>query len=256
VSGHPVTDEQCKANNYSILLVTGIANSYNLKEYVQKISNDVIHLNFSDHHLYKRSDIKKIEHSLHTIENPRFWVFDILTLEEFDSGKGETKLTQRLTRMDFTSAIILKLPQSAIADATMLTAMRDHAKSQGWEGLIARRDVGYEGDRTKNMLKLKDFYDAEYVVKSAVMEKQRVIVEGREVEEEVLSAVLIEHKGNFVRVGSGFSMEERREYYANPEKIIGKVINVQYFEETVDQHGNNSLRFPVFKWNHGKSRSI
>jgi DNA ligase-1 len=106
------------------------------------------------------------------------------------------------------------------------------------------------------MLKLKDFYDAEYLVKSAIMEKQRVIVEGREVEEEVLSAVIIKHKGNLVRVGSGFSMEERREYYANPEKIIGSVINVQYFEETVDQHGNNSLRFPVFKWNHGKSRSI
>jgi DNA ligase 1 len=200
--------------------------------------------------------LKQIQRKDHTIENPRFWVFDILTLEEFDSGKGETKLTQRLTRMDFTSAIILKLPQSAIADATTLVAMRDHAKSQGWEGLIARRDVGYEGDRTKNMLKLKDFYDAEYLVKSAVMEKQRVIVEGREVEEEVLSAVLIEHKGNFVRVGSGFSMEERREYYANPEKIIGQLITVQYFEETVDQHGNNSLRFPVFKWNHGKSRSI
>jgi DNA ligase-1 len=200
--------------------------------------------------------LKQIQCKDYTIEHPRFWVFDILTLEEFDSRKGDSSLTKRLTRINFDSSIIVKLPQSSVTAESALIAMRSHAKSQGWEGLIARRDVGYEGDRTKNMLKLKDFYDAEYLVKSAIMEKQRVIVEGREVEEEVLSAVIIKHKGNLVRVGSGFSMEERREYYANPEKIIGSVINVQYFEETVDQHGNNSLRFPVFKWNHGKSRSI
>lgn len=200
--------------------------------------------------------LKQIQRKNHTIEKPRFWVFDILTLEEFDHGAGETPLTQRLARMEFDSSIIVKLPQEPVIDLAKFAAQREYARTQGWEGLIARRDVGYEGDRTKNMLKLKDFYSAEYVVTSAIMEKQRVIVNGREVEESVLSAVLIEHKGSPVRVGSGFSMEERREYYANPEKIVGKVIEVQYFEETVDQHGNNSLRFPVFKWNHGKSRSI
>jgi DNA ligase-1 len=72
----------------------------------------------------------------------------------------------------------------------------------------------------------------------------------------VLSAVLIEHKGNLVRVGSGFSVEERREYYKEQATILGQVISVQFFEETIDQHGKHSLRFPVFKGNHGKTRSI
>lgn len=200
--------------------------------------------------------LKQIQRKDHIIENPRFWVFDILTLEEFDQCVGETPLSKRLNRMDFNSAIILKLPQSPVTDPEALLAMREHARTQGWEGLIARRDCGYEGDRTKNMLKLKDFYDAEYLVKSAIMEKQRVIVNGREVEEEVLSAVMVEHKGNLVRVGSGFSMEERREYYANPEKIIDQIIKVQYFESTIDQHGNHSLRFPVFKGLYGEVREI
>jgi DNA ligase-1 len=87
------------------------------------------------------------------------------------------------------------------------------------------------------------------------MGSQRVIVDEREVEEIMLSAVIIEHKGNRVQVGSGFSMSERREYFKNPEKIVGKVITVQYFEETVDQSGNNSLRFPVFKALHGVTRT-
>jgi DNA ligase-1 len=177
-------------------------------------------------------------------------------LEEFDSGTGSVALSERRTRKSFESKILVTLPQSILKSAEELGYFRTTAKEKGWEGLIARRDVGYEGDRTKNMLKLKEFFDAEYQVVEAIMGAQRVIVEEREVEEIVLSAVIIEHKGNRVQVGSGFSMNERREYFKNPEKIVGKTITVQYFEETVDQNGNNSLRFPVFKAVHGVTRTI
>jgi DNA ligase-1 len=88
------------------------------------------------------------------------------------------------------------------------------------------------------------------------MGPQRVIVDGHEIEEEMLSALIVEHRGCQVRVGSGFTIEERRLYYREPERILGQQVTVQYFEETVDQDGNHSLRFPVFKWNHGKYRSI
>lgn len=200
--------------------------------------------------------LKQIQRKDHTIQSPRYWIFDILTLQEFDSGIGTVPLSERLNRICFNGEVLLNLSQWLILSEEPLNQIRDSAKKLNWEGLIARRNVGYEGDRTKNMLKLKEFYDAEYVVTEAIMEKQRVIIAGREVDEEVLSAVLIEHKGNQVRVGSGFDMEERREYYKNPEKIVGKVIKVQYFEETIDKNGKHSLRFPVFKGNHGESRSI
>ena len=63
----------------------------------------------------------------------------------------------------------------------------------------------------------------------------------------MLRNVIIEHKGNRVQVGSGFNQEQKRYYFENPNEIIGKTINVQYFEETTDQNGKNSLRFPVIK---------
>jgi DNA ligase-1 len=200
--------------------------------------------------------LKEIQRKNHTIESPRYWIFDILTLAEFDSGHGEKPLSERLKRLALNEESILILPQWRLHNEENLIELKDRAKSSGWEGLIARRNVGYEGDRTKNMLKLKEFYDAEYKVVDVVMEPQRLIVNGREVEEEVLSAVIVEHKGNPVKVGSGFSVDERREYFANPEKIVGKIINVQYFESTVDQHGSYSLRFPVFKGVYGDSREI
>jgi DNA ligase-1 len=200
--------------------------------------------------------LKEIQRKDHTIKLPRYWVFDILTLEEFDSGTGTVALSERRVRKSFDSKILVTLPQSILKSAEELVYFRNTAKEKGWEGLIARRDVGYEGDRTKNMLKLKEFFDAEYRVVEAIMGAQRVIVEEREVEEIVLSAVIVEHKGNRVQVGSGFNMDERRRYFKNPEKIVGKIINVQYFESTVDQHGSYSLRFPVFKGVYGDSREI
>jgi DNA ligase-1 len=106
------------------------------------------------------------------------------------------------------------------------------------------------------MLKIKEFFDAEYEVTGLIMGPQRVIVNGKEIEEEMLSAVTIQHKGSQVQVGSGFTIDQRRHYYKNIEELMGATITVQYFEESQDQHGNNSLRFPVFKVNHGKTRSI
>lgn len=200
--------------------------------------------------------LKEIQRKDHTIQKPKYWIFDILTLAEFDSGTGTASLSERISRKSLDSKILDELPQILLKSAEELVYFRTTAKEKGWEGLIARRDVGYEGDRSKNMLKLKEFFDAEYRVIEAIMEPQRVIVEGREIEEEVLSAVIIEHKGNRVRVGSGFNMDERRQYFKNPQLIVDSVITVQFFEETIDQLGNHSLRFPVFKGNHGKNRSI
>ena len=67
---------------------------------------------------------------------------------------------------------------------------------------------------------------------------------------------MIEHKGHTVRVGSGFSIEQRQEFHKSPKKILGKQITVQYFEETENEKGGISLRFPTFKILHGEERDI
>ena len=84
----------------------------------------------------------------------------------------------------------------------------------------------------------------------------RYVENGRETEDTVLSCVTIQHKGYNVRVGSGFTIDQRKEFYANPKKILGKIITVQYFEETKNQDGGISLRFPTFKILHGDARLI
>ena len=125
--------------------------------------------------------------------------------------------------------------------------MMEKSKKGGWEGLMLRKNTTYKGKRSTDILKVKQMFDEEYVVVDLENDYHRVIVDGEEVEELMLKNVIIEHKGNRVQVGSGFSHEQRRHYFKNPDGILGKQITVQYFEETTNKNGTHSLRFPVIK---------
>jgi len=132
-------------------------------------------------------------------------------------------------------------------DEQMLMIHVSAAKENGWEGLMLRKDAPYQGKRSNDVLKVKQFYDAEYVVVDIENAVNRVIVDGKEVEEMMMRNVVIEHKGYRVQVGSGFNHEQKRYYFENPSEIIGKQITVQYFEESHNQNGGISLRFPTVK---------
>ena len=119
---------------------------------------------------------------------------------------------------------------------------------------MLRADEPYKGKRSKDLLKIKKFFDDEYKVIDTEMGDFRYVKDSAEWEETMLSCVMIQHKNNIVRVGSGFTIEQRQEFYQDPSKIVGKIIQVQYFEETKNQDGGISLRFPTFKYLYGDSR--
>ena len=196
--------------------------------------------------------IKEIKRKDHTIENPFFYMFDLLTFEEFVNKEGTTLFSIRNVQLDnlfFEREFknIGYLEQKLLIDERMLTHYIGLAKENNWEGLMLRKDATYQGKRSNDVLKVKQFYDAEYVVVDIQNGPFRVIVDGKEVEEDVMRNVVIEHKGYRVDVGSGFNLEQRRLYKENPELILGKQITVQYFEESHNQNGGISLRFPTVK---------
>lgn len=198
-----------------------------------------------------QSVMKEIRKKDHTIHNPRYKIFDILSPKAFESGKSNDILSKRLVELPNVNGLptIDILEQIPVKSKEHLTEMMAQATEKGWEGLIIRKDVPYVGKRSNDLLKVKKMFDAEYVVISTESGTFRKISKetGLEVEEIMLSRVNIEHKGNIVGVGSGFSIEQREYYHSHPEEIIGKTICVQYFEETKNQDGNISLRFPVVK---------
>tara|TARA_B100001094_G_scaffold299367_1_gene324021 strand:- start:27 stop:971 length:945 start_codon:yes stop_codon:yes gene_type:complete len=206
--------------------------------------------------------MKQIKRKNHTMDNPRYVIFDYLTLEEFDTKVGTRSLISRLYDIEEKrvtlqeSNILSVLPQIRVKDLEHLSKMIAEADKAGYEGIMLRKNVGYEGKRSKNLLKCKKFFDAEYVVESLDFDNHRIIRDGKEVVVPMLAQAYITHKGYEVAVGSGWNQEQRIKYEANPELLIGKTITVQYFEETKNQEGGISLRFPTVKHVYENGRNV
>lgn len=202
--------------------------------------------------------MQQIRRKDHTITNGLYLIFDMLTLSDFQTGTSEDAFIARLSQLDKVidprAHFLCIHPQELVRDDSHLQEWRQRSQDEAWEGLMLRLDVPYKGKRSKDILKVKLMHDAEYRVKDTAFGPFRYVVSGREVEEEMLSAVMIEHRGNTVRVGSGFTIEQRQHYFKHPEDIVGKIITTQYFEETKSQQGTYSLRFPVVKVIHGDER--
>jgi DNA ligase-1 len=204
-----------------------------------------------------QSVMKEINRKNHTIDNPLFQIFDFLTLDEFNKQEGETELGMRLTflrgalEMPIMNGDTIEhlkvLEQLWVKDSDSFQIMFDQATENGWEGLMLRKNCDYKGKRSKDLLKVKKFYDEEYKVIHCESGPVRYIKDGKEVEEEMLSNIVIEHKGNRVGVGSGFSIDQRKEFFEDPSKIMYKTVTIQYFEESKNKDGEYSLRFPVLK---------
>lgn len=121
--------------------------------------------------------------------------------------------------------------------------------NMGGEGLMINLGSGmYNHKRTDQLLKLKQVQSIDMVVTS--------IQEGNGKYEYMVGAINCmidtdDGKHIEVSVGSGLSDEQRADWMLHPEKIIGKIVEIQYFSTSQDgkNKGSNnySLRFPRLK---------
>jgi len=197
--------------------------------------------------------MKQLRRKDHQIENPVFMIFDMIHKPNFDMGGGGPDLENRLqslrswitTKHALDSGALRYLDQALITDGRHFDMWNQMAKDGNWEGFMLRKNTEYEGKRSKNLLKVKSFYDAEYEVLGFDVDQHEVVRDGKSESMTMLSQVWIEHKNHLVKVGSGFTQDQRLQYMDG--SIVGKTITVQYFEETFNQEGGISLRFPTVK---------
>ena len=207
--------------------------------------------------------MKEIRKKDHQIQRPVYMLFDMIPLDDFKQEYYVLEFSKRLRELNssmnfrnFTSPNLKVLDQNLVTSNDDLAFLKTEAAILKWEGLILRKaDSPYEGKRSKNLLKVKAFIDAEYKVKDIEIGPIRHFIDGKETTSEMLSNIIIEHKGNTVGVGSGFTMEQRLYYKDHPEELLGKVVTIKYFEETKNQDGSYSLRFPTVKAIHGNERN-
>lgn len=173
--------------------------------------------------------------------------FDAMSAEDFRNQKCDLTWEQRRAiatnlalNNEFTFFELLPLLYKG-SDTSVIAEFLDKAIADDQEGIMINIcDAPYEFKRTWNLLKVK---------KMQTMDLQIVdFEEGSGKYANTLGAILVRYKnGNVVKVGSGFTDWLRSEIWNNRSKYLDVICEIQYFEETTNQDGGESLRFPIFK---------
>jgi len=207
--------------------------------------------------------MKVITRKNYTIKNPKYIVFDIIKKSEFEAGEGKTPFSQRiktLEELDINSlgTFVSIVPHENNISEEKFKEWKEKVAINEWEGLMLRdMNSFYTAKRSYDIQKVKSFYDNEYKVIGLELGKKKMLVNGIMVERECVKSIEIEHKGTKVYVGSGISDSQRIEWFKDPNLIMGKIVTVQYFEESIDSKTNQlSLRFPTLKIVHGEERQV
>ena len=162
-----------------------------------------------------------------------------MSSENFTSSEYRKKLLE-LINNDYKYFQILPCLYEG-TDTSKITEILNEQVQKGEEGIMINiTDAYYEFKRTDSLLKVKKFKSCDLRIVDMEV--------GTNKNSDRLGALICEYKnGNTVKVGSGFSYEQRLEFWTNKDKYIGSIVEISYFEETSNANGELSLRFPTFK---------
>ena len=124
-------------------------------------------------------------------------------------------------------------------DTSKIMELLEQQVSNGEEGVMINIiSAPYEFKRTSNLLKVKKMNDLDLEVIGFEEGTNRLVG--------TCGALLVNYKGNVVKVGTGLSDDLRKEIWNNQQDWLGRTVVIKYFEETTNQNGGTSLRFPVY----------
>lgn len=176
-----------------------------------------------------------------------FNIFDYINTQDFLKGYWDTKCTNRkmfiyeeLRKIEPDWLKPVEILYQGEYNKDIVKQELDKQISLEHEGVMVNlADAPYEGKRTKNILKVKAMQDCDLKIIG--------FEEGTGKNKGTLGAIIVDYKGFNVKVGSGFTDQDRDYFWANQKELLGRVITVQYFEETTNKKDNSlSLRFPVY----------
>lgn len=183
-----------------------------------------------------------------TKEELKLVIFDIISVSDFESGKSKLTYRDRKAELESLRETIkqLKLENVEVVeifyegiDQSQIWKWLDYAEQNDIEGIMLNLDTPYECKRTKNLIKVKKFYT--YDLKVIGYEEGSGRLSGN------LGSLVVDFKGNNVKVGSGFDDNTRKELWNMRNELIGRVIEIKYKEVSKDKKtGLESLQFPIF----------
>ena len=176
-----------------------------------------------------------------------YTIFDMIPIRDFDSPTPQTTyryrreiLNQFAQRIGDTDGAVKVLPVLYHGnDQSKIDELLEQMVREDKEGLMINTDVPYRRTRHKGILKVKRFYTMDLPIIRCEEGTGRL--------EGTLGAFVLKYKGNEVKVGSGFTDEQREYFWKNKDNLAGILCEVKYKEISQDKGtGLDSLQFPVF----------
>ena len=186
----------------------------------------------------------------------KFALFDVLTLKELKQGESKLGCWDRHQQLQDLLADAKQDSNMFVVDKVecnfdteegqkIFKEYNATAIEKGFEGIMIKdRNAPYESKRSHYMLKAKPFIEVSLEVVATE--------EGTGRNEGKLGALICEGNddGKFIKVnvGSGLTDDNRDEFWASKEKLIGQIVEVRADAITKNQDADNewSLRFPRF----------
>ena len=175
-----------------------------------------------------------------------YTIFDVVPTQEFENGESSSSYRERRRVLDLMVDIlpvsdhvfVLPVLYSG-TDQSKIGELLDRMVEADKEGLMVNLDVPYKRKRHSGILKVKKFYTMDLPIIECEEGSGRLAG--------TLGAFVLDYKGNEVRVGSGFTDEQRALYWRRREELAGVLCEVKYKEKSSDKNTcAESLQFPVF----------
>jgi DNA ligase-1 len=231
-------------------ITKGIEDNINLFERSIVIDGEVVSSSFQAlmKQVHRKSDADA--------GDARLMAFDIIPLSEFRKGKSILGQRRRSNLLRSMQAVLDKvggidiIPQkevdldSYVGELEFKQYNKD-AIDSGFEGIMIKDiDAPYVCKRHVAWLKQKPFIEVSLTVVA--------VEEGTGKNEGRMGAIICEGEDDgktiHVNVGSGFTDDQRTEYWANKESMVGQIVEVRADAATRSQDSETvwSLRFPRF----------
>ncbi len=175
-----------------------------------------------------------------------FTIFDAIPMSDFESSEPKVKYRTRRQALCVINDQLRDAKYIQVlpvlyhgSDQTNIDSLLQKMVNEDKEGLMLNTDVPYKRTRHKGILKIKRFYTMDLPIIRCE--------EGSGRNKGTFGAFVLDYKGNEVNVGSGFSDNQRQQFWENKENILGLLCEVKYKEISCDKKTDKeSLQFPVF----------
>lgn len=176
-----------------------------------------------------------------------YTIFDMIPVKDFDALKPQVTyryrrdiLNQFAERVADTDGAVNVLPVLYHGtDQSKIEELLEQMVREDKEGLMINTDVPYRRTRHKGILKVKRFYTMDLPIIRCEEGTGRL--------SGTLGVFVLKYKENEVKVGSGFTDEQREQFWNNRDDMEGLLCEVKYKEISQDKvTGLESLQFPVF----------